>query len=308
MSLENLFYDTLSQKSSSISNYDCVILFSGGKDSTYLAHLIKKAKAERICLFFIDNSFEDGKYVKEIAAKLNIDLYVYKPKEEEIIAFYNFLLSEPILKEIDSNPLCILCNRYFTALGIEFAYKFDIPFIVSAVTATQIFGSRVSLSIRLLNIAEKVLKAKYESTYNILKTTKMYKQDSLLRQVIDRMYILPDNVTIINPFLYFDYDIEKIKKVLENEYGWGNPDPNLPNEKYVSSGCKLTELFGIFERRLGFRIHEFEQYKLDYEKGALSLKSFNYGIDSLNKLLNKEVTVEMREMIIKLRLDDKLLE
>ena len=74
------------QKSSSISNYDCVILFSGGKDSTYLAHLIKKAKAERICLFFIDNSFEDGKYVKEIAAKLNIDLYVYKPKEEEIIA------------------------------------------------------------------------------------------------------------------------------------------------------------------------------------------------------------------------------
>ncbi len=307
MSLENLFYETISKQSSSKSGYDCLVLFSGGKDSTYLAHLIKKVKAQRVCLFSVDNSFEESIYVKEVAARLNLDLYLFKPRESEIVALYNFLILETALKEIDSNPLCILCNRYFTTLGVEFAHKFGIPFVVSAVTASQIFGSKVSLSERLLGLSEKVLKAKHDNNYAILKTTERYNQDKIIQNLIDRMYTFQEDVTNINPFLYFDYNIEKIKTELENQYGWKNPVPNLENEKYVSSGCKLTELFGVFERKLGFKIHEFEQYKLDYEKGSLSLEAFNHGTDFLNNLLSKEITDSMRVVVSKLGLNDKLL-
>ncbi len=303
MSLESLFYETLSQKNNFESKYDSVVLFSGGKDSTYLAHLIKKAKAERGCLFSVDNSFEDDNHLKVVAAKLNLDLFVFKPKEEDVYNLYNFLLSEPILKEIDANPLCFLCNRYFTSLGVDFAHKFGIPFVVSGVTATQIFGTRMPLSRRLLILADKALKTKSDDTYSILKSTDRYKQDMNIQRIVDKMFLLPDDVTIINPFLYFEYDIEKIKKELEIEYDWKNPDPNLPNQQYASSGCKLSELFGIFVRKLGFKIHEIDQFRVDYENGSLSQEALRYNMDAFDQLLNKEITDEMREMLMKININ-----
>ncbi|MCX5905394.1 MAG: asparagine synthase, partial [Proteobacteria bacterium] len=122
--LEAVFYNLLAEGHRSDAAYDCLVLFSGGKDSTYMAHMLKLARGGRVCLFSVDNGFEAKShfdFLKAGATKLKMDLYLYQPPFEEFVTYYNFLLTEDLLKSFDSNPLCFFCARYFMALGLEFA-------------------------------------------------------------------------------------------------------------------------------------------------------------------------------------------
>ena len=63
---EEIFYSILDEGFNSESAYDHLVLFSGGKDSTYIAHKISKAKGARICLFSVDNGFEGEDYINNL--------------------------------------------------------------------------------------------------------------------------------------------------------------------------------------------------------------------------------------------------
>lgn len=306
MSLENVFYNKLSEKNGT-SKYDCLVLFSGGKDSTYLAHLIKQVKGQRVCLFTVDNSFEDDTQAKKVADQLNLDLFIYKPKVRDILKFYNFLLTDPAIIDLDDNPLCYLCNRYFTSLGMHFADNMGIPFVASGTTAAQIFGTKAQMSERMINIAEEMLKARFDNAYEAIKATQRYKTDSVVKDIVDKMFICPESVSVIHPFLYFGYNISQIKKELQEEYQWENPTPGVSNAEYTTSGCKLTSLFGIFKEKLGFKFHELNEFKLDYENGSLTKEEFEHATSYFKDMISKELNCEMKCIVEKLGLNGQLL-
>lgn len=290
------------------TKYDCLIMFSGGKDSTFLAHYFKKIFGKKVCLFSVDNSFEDNTFLAEVAGKLDLDLFVFRPSEEELIKYYNFIISKKELKNINSNPLCYLCNQYFSSLAIHFADKLGIPMVINGITMAQILGNNFTLSKRLIKIADTSIETKFKSTYDTLKNTFEYQNDTLLKSIIDNIFIVPTNIKIIYPFLYLDYHIENIKQLLENEYDWKNPDPNATNKKYASWGCNLANIFGLLEKKLSYKTHELDQFELAYLNGTLSKEAYEYSKNNIQNILTKEIDLETKEIIKKLKLEDILLE
>lgn len=62
--------------------YDCMVPFSGGKDSTYTLWTIKNRYGMNPLAFNFDNGFQDPNalsFVKRAAANLGVDLYTYTP-------------------------------------------------------------------------------------------------------------------------------------------------------------------------------------------------------------------------------------
>ncbi len=76
--------DTILSRTRGNGRYDALVLFSGGKDSTYLVHLLKERYPSlRLLAFTFDNGFlsETALYnIKSMIRKLNIDHMVSRPK------------------------------------------------------------------------------------------------------------------------------------------------------------------------------------------------------------------------------------
>lgn len=74
------------------SKYDCLVPFSGGKDSTYSLWLMKNKYGMNPLAFNVDNGFaEDGaqQFIRESAGKLGVDLYTYSPSKEFLKRVYS---------------------------------------------------------------------------------------------------------------------------------------------------------------------------------------------------------------------------
>ncbi|MCX8129428.1 MAG: asparagine synthase [Clostridia bacterium] len=304
MELEKSFINVVNNRMPENQEYTCVVMFSGGKDSTYLADVMKKYAGGKVCLLNVDNGYENSTYTKHVAEKLKLPLFTYQPPKEEMTLFYNYLLSTPELKQIDNNPLCFICNRYFTSVGIEFAGKYKIPFVVSALTSAQIFGSKVEMTDKLINVSNWVMKDKLNRSHELIRQTKIYNENEKLKGFIDKVFYENKNVDILYPFLYFDYDITKIIDVLEKKYGWVNPVEGISNKRYVTSGCTLTKLFGLCEKKLGFHIHELTELSIQLDNGSLSKEKFDSGVKWVEENLSEEITDEKRDIINELGLQE----
>ena len=182
--VEKYFYDLLENNYNEQSLYDYLVLYSGGKDSTYLAHTMKQCIGGRVCLFTVDNGFENDETLKQIknnAIKLGCDLYIYQQPPVNFLTYYNFLITEPALRTIDSNPLCLFCNRYFMALGVEFAERLNIPIVVHGATAEQLSKGIVSKSLADIMTFETVAKLFFERAHKKIRQMERYKSDNTVK-------------------------------------------------------------------------------------------------------------------------------
>ena len=77
--------------------YDCMVPFSGGKDSTYALWLLKNKYGMNPLAFNLDNGFaQDGAllFVRKAADRLNVDLYTYSPSKDFLYEVYGHALRE----------------------------------------------------------------------------------------------------------------------------------------------------------------------------------------------------------------------
>jgi hypothetical protein len=77
--------------------YDCMVPFSGGKDSTYCLWLLKSRYGMTPLAFNLDNGFaEDGAqlFVKSGADRLGVDLYTYSPSKKFLYEVYGHALRQ----------------------------------------------------------------------------------------------------------------------------------------------------------------------------------------------------------------------
>jgi hypothetical protein len=120
--------------------YDAVVLFSGGKDSTYmLDRLTREYPGLRILLMTWDNGFYSSlalENVKEIVKKLDLDHIVYKPKSSVYKSLYRYTL-----KNTGGKGCYQTVDRFDGSLnqflGCHFAYEMDIPLVLAGVDFAQ---------------------------------------------------------------------------------------------------------------------------------------------------------------------------
>ncbi|GHU36498.1 hypothetical protein FACS1894105_06940 [Clostridia bacterium] len=302
MSLIEAFQRKIQEKENKQGKYHCVVLFSGGKDSTYLSLIMRQYFGKKVCLFTVNNGYENGIQAQKIASELHLDLFIYQPDFTLIDAMYKYFITNPLLKEIDTNPLCFLCNRFFTRMGLEFAQQNDIPFVINALTSTQIFGTNVVMTERYIKMAYPVMKNKMNHAKGIIMQS-ADKSNNALYDLLQRICDVSLDDYLLYPFMYYDYNIKEIIRTLEKELGWENP-LHKSNEEYVTSGCELTKLFGILETQYGFQTHEQQEMLVEYEKGSLDERAYQAGLEKILSDLSNSQSEITDELLNKLGLSN----
>lgn len=237
--------------------YDCVVAFSGGKDSSYtLLKLVRDYKLKCLAVT-VDNGFISPQAVKNcraITESLGVDFQVFTPASAVMNRIY---LTSATQKDVHApaaitraSSMCNSCINLINNYMIKLALQQEIPIIAGGYIGGQVPKDAAILNIDLViqrKTRESSLK-RYVSHFG--EATKSYFEidESLIEKSPDK------KITIINPMLALMVPEEDIIAEV-SKLGWVRTTDTGLN----SSNCLLNDL-GIFvhHRQHGFHPYAFE--------------------------------------------------
>lgn len=191
------------------AKYDCLVGFSGGKDSTYIIYQLVKKYNMRVLAFTFNNGFstkygEDN--IKNALSKLDVDHITYRMNDKMLRKQYS--TSVKMLKNFCS--VCFHNMHYYSYL---FAHQNKIPLIVNGRTIGQI-----------LQCAENTDRIEPFETAKTLKDFEhqMFKgaeEKAEKAWNIDYLKNI-EEIEAVSYFAYHNISEEETMKFLEEKIGW----------------------------------------------------------------------------------------
>ena len=254
--------------------YDCLMLLSGGKDSTYaLAQLV--AMGAKVLTFTLDNG-----YISE-SAKANIRRVV------NVLGVDHLFGETPAMNEIFVDSLkrysnvCNGCFKTIYTLSTKVAYEKKIPFIVTGLSRGQFFETRLTEELFWKDDVETIDKT-------ILEARKSYHRvDDAVKRLLDTSIFDEDSVFEKVQFLDFyrfvDVDFEEMMNYLDKHLPWIRP-----SDTGRSTNCLINQV-GIYvhKKERGYSNYAFP-YSWDVRMGH---KTREVSLDEINEEIDEhEVT------------------
>lgn len=233
--------------------YDAIVSYSGGKDSTYTLLLLKERYDLRLLALTIDNGFvapaalENGRRITE---RLGIDWTIFRPNPQFMKTVYrNSIAASPydLIVMTRSSEICASCIQIVNAVVLREAVRRSIPLIAGGYIGAQVPADM------------PVLKAK-ANLLDAFRTLAIKRLDRELHPQFSQYVRLSEEEkgkagelpTIINPLLVEDYNEKEILRALA-PLGWVPP----PNTGKSSTNCLLND-FGIQKHLEKYRFHPYE--------------------------------------------------
>ena len=226
---------------------DCVMLLSGGKDSTYaLYQLVEMGLVPLV--FSLDNGFiSDG-------AKANIRRAVDDLGLELVMG------TTPAMNAIFADSLtrfsnvCQGCFKTVYTLGMNLAYARGLRHVVTGLSRGQIFETRLADLFRI-GITDRS-----EVDEAIIEARRAYHQvDDAVRQSLDTTIFdddqIFDEIHIIDYYRYHDVGMEELYAFLETRAPWVRP-----SDTGRSTNCLINNT-GIYVHK---KERQFHNYALPY--------------------------------------------
>lgn len=240
-------------------DYDCVVGISGGKDSCYVAYLARQKFGLRVLAvcydfpFMVDLAREN---VKAVCAALGIDLLVVRSHNNfEYHLLRNHLIS--LAATGTTWGQCLFCHYGIESILREAACSREIPYILSGVTASEVWwdpGSRFGYLVRHLKrlpLADQAVFALYQgrACLGLLDQRRQFPIPGNPRwKVVQRARPPAGGPETIRLFDYVAWDQAAIEQTLQAEAGWRKPEQAL-TWRY---DCILEPLLDLtFKRDLG---------------------------------------------------------
>jgi hypothetical protein len=113
------------------NEYDCLLLYSGGKDSTYLLQILKEKYNLNILTLTVDTGLmnqQAKKNIKTIINRLKVDHITFTPGNDFYKKIYRYFLTHPN-SETYCDRICGLCSNIIHGIGLIEASKRKIPFL-----------------------------------------------------------------------------------------------------------------------------------------------------------------------------------
>lgn len=281
------------------SPYDCMLCYSGGKDSTYTLYLLKKKYKLNILTYTFDNGFlsSTAKHnIKTVTDNLAVDNITFSPDFSILknifkdCIFAKDKFSHTALKR--ASEICNSCINFVKYNSLKTASEKKIPLIVFGWSPSQI--SEKSIIVKLP--AAFLIKSQ-----NIF--TNMFKE--IFSDKLDN-YFLTDqeykNLSInmpyyINPLLFNSYDLNNINTTL-TQIGWEKPKNTDAN----STNCLLNTLANtVHLKKYGYNPYT-EELSTLVRKGLLKR---DIAICKLDEPINNKI---LNECFNKLDLKEAILE
>lgn len=229
------------KNSKSKSSYDCIVGMSGGVDSSYLLHLLKKEYGLNPLAVNLDNGWNSDiavKNIKKMTTQLDIDLETHVVEYEEMKDLLRaYLLSGlPWIDTPTDMAIKSLMYKIAREEGVKYIFR------------GNDFRSEGKQPLEWTYSDDRQVRYVHK-TFGRLKKLKSYPYLSLANIVTNGvLYKIKD----IRPYYYLEYHKESAKKFLEDNYGWeyygGHHHENLFT-KFVMSYW-LPEKFNIDKRKI----------------------------------------------------------
>lgn len=119
------------------NEYDCLLLFIGGKDSTYLLYLLKEKYGLNVLTLTVNNGLEPDctkKNIKRVIKHFKVDHIFFRTNFHK--KMYKYLLSKPT-KEPLCKLICGSCAKIMQSTGLYVATEKKIPFVVLGYSPDQ---------------------------------------------------------------------------------------------------------------------------------------------------------------------------
>ena len=120
--------------------YDAIVLFSGGRDSTYMLHRLKRDyPGLRLLLMTWDNGFYSAVALErslEVAQKLDLEHIRYKPSSSVYKTLYRYTLQN-VGQKGSYQTVDRMDGTLNQFLGFHYAYLMDIPLVLAGVDFAQ---------------------------------------------------------------------------------------------------------------------------------------------------------------------------
>ena len=223
------------------SKYDCVVGVSGGTDSSFLLYKMKEMGLRPLAAFF-DNTWNSTiatENIKKVTSKLKVDLFTIVVNNKEYDDIYRSFLKAGV-PDIEAPT-----DIGFAATHFRAAEKFKIKYVIEG----HSFRTEGISPLGMLYMDGKYIKTiqKQFGTYR----TETYPNMSLLNML---KWMVVKRIKKIRPLYYIDYQKEKVKEFLADEFGWqwyhGHHLENRFTAFYHS--YFLPKGFGIDTRSNGF--------------------------------------------------------
>lgn len=192
--------------------YDCIVPFSGGKDSSYTLHLCRKKYGLKVLAVNFNNGLrtpEALNNIENIIKKTDCAYVCYGPNWQLLKKLYRAFF-------LKTGQFCFPCDMGIWATIHRVAEEYDVPLIVSGFSAQiESRGPKIySYNNRLFETITEDIISPHEMKDFIGSTkwekiTKRIKRLSLKRY--RRQISLPD---------YINWDDKVIKDTIYNELGW----------------------------------------------------------------------------------------
>ena len=264
------------------SEYDCMMLLSGGKDSTYaLAKLVEMGL--RVLTFTLDNGFisEQAKdNIRRVVKTLGVD-HVFGTTPAMNAIFVDSLQRHA--------NVCNGCFKTIYTLSMKIALEKKIPFIVTGLSRGQFFETRLTEELFLkddfdVDAIDKI----------ILDARKAYHRvDDAVKRLLDVSIFDNDEVfekvRFLDYYRYTDVSLEEMYQYLDQQLPWVRP-----TDTGRSTNCLINRL-GIYvhKNKIGYSNYAFP-YSWDVRVGH---KTREASLDEINEVIEETEVKGMMEEI-----------
>ena len=263
------------------SQYDCMALLSGGKDSTYMLGRLADMGL-RVLAFTLDNG-----YISE-QAKANIRRVVATLGVDHVFG------STPAMNEIFVDSLkrhsnvCQGCFKTIYTLAMNTAKEKKIPFLFTGLSRGQFFETRLTedlfkqTCVDLVQIDQTVMEARKayhrvdDAVYRNL-DVKELQNEAIFKEV-----------QILDFYRYCDVDLDEMYQYLDERLPWVRP-----SDTGRSTNCLINDV-GIYvhKRREGFHNYALPyawDVRMGHKQRAAALEELDDDIDveNVHQILNE---------------------
>lgn len=242
---------------SNFSDYDCLLLFSGGKDSSYVLYRLVELGL-KVLAFTFDNGYISQtafENIKRETSSLNVDNIVCKIENMKEVFVESLNLDDTV---------CTGCFRALTTLSTQLAFEKGINMIVTGLSRGQIFDTK------LYGLFQQKIFDVEEIEAKLLSFRKIYHSmnDKISRSINIE---LDDNVFnqfyFVDFFRYEDISAEAIKDYLkQKDIYWSQPG----DTGFCSTNCIINDV-GIYMHLRNKGYHNYAApLSWEYRLGQLS--------------------------------------
>lgn len=216
-------FERLAKSVAGKNEYDVLMCYSGGKDSTYTLSVLRQRYGLNVLAYTLDNGFMPGRTainIRNVVEALSADHIFFKPRFDVLKAIFREATKRSLYpaKALErAGTICTSCTALVKYSALKTAIEKDIPIVAFGWSPGQAPTTSSVLEINPVMMKEMEKIVKHPMAKIVGRGIEPY---FLKQRHYDRPAAFP---VFVHPLGFLDYDEKKILEYIKS-FGWRRPE------------------------------------------------------------------------------------